>query len=811
MTESSASARIAWLRLGGVVVAVALCFAARATIDRHMYWGPAGAALAVGACVAAVLLGRPRSDMPEVKVVEAGPPSLAVRVFGVAVALLGFGAFGYGIYLLSADWNRHFTAGAPLVLGGVTFWSLGLLVWEGRRFGLPGAVPMPRWELCLFLGIVALGFFLRFYRYDYFPPAGVPAVEEPQSGLVAYGIIHEGSRPWEFVFDRWLPVPSFLLLGENITALRLPFTLVSALTLIPLYLLMRQLVSRPAALFALALFATSRWHLMYARFAHALFPVTLFFVIVFYLCLRVHRQGGLALYPWLGFLTGFMLYAYAGYRPAILFVAIFFAISLFGRLRTWRNAIGPDARSAARRVLAVQATGLAMAAIASAAPAVPLVFILRNDPGYYVEAARRATNNKEYYTSDPQAFVRQRVNRLREAAMMFHHYGDESATFNYPGAPMLDPITGVLFTIGLAYCLVWAGNRFQGFFAFTFLTFFVFGTVFVQNLDIHRLQMIVPLIIVLIAFVADRVIQVGSDGFGIRARPVLIGVGLVAGLLAFRDNYNVYFRGMMNDPRVRAAFQNSQTVALKYLHSLPKNAYLLFVTDTLNFFMPSDYIWWRGNDIPGAVTSDLIALLSGTPGAWAGHDLRVLIQDPFERDELSRLLQDRYPGTQCEPLLYPDLPPYLKFTACRVPWVAADAAFTGGMHARYYRDGDTTPLVERDEPIIGFAFLPDACRYPLAVDKPPCRAEWAGTWNVDTPGTYDFDVSARQGEIHATIDGNPLAGSVQLEAGPHELRVQAQLRSIEDTGVRIRWRPTLSGEWHLVHFARIRSAVPESH
>ena len=67
--------------------------------------------------------------------------------------------------------------------------------------------------------------------------------------------------------------------------------------------------------------------------------------------------------------------------------------------------------------------------------------------------------------------------------------------------------------------------------------------------------------------------------------------------LAFADNYNVYVRGMMNDLTVRRTFQNVYTLPIRYLHTLPDNAYFLLVADQLNFFMPSDYEWWRGNRV----------------------------------------------------------------------------------------------------------------------------------------------------------------------------------------------------------------------
>ena len=120
----------------------------------------------------------------------------------------------------------------------------------------------------------------------------------------------------------------------------------------------------------------------------------------------------------------------------------------------------------------------------------------------------RATDDPTYYSKDRNVMITQRIARIRETAMMFNHVGDDSGTFNVPGQPMLDPVSGVLLTIALAYCVVWGRHRWQGFFALMFLVLLVMGTIFVHNFDIRRLQGIIPLIFVLVAFLADRVGQV---------------------------------------------------------------------------------------------------------------------------------------------------------------------------------------------------------------------------------------------------------------------------------------------------------------
>lgn len=783
-------------------MALTLCAGAQWYIFQGVYWGQASPVLVLAAIVAAILLGKPRDTQT---VAHTTPPSTAhLARPGLLVSVIGFTILCWAVYLLSTAWQLQFGFAVPLAIAGVAVWCIGLAMAEGKPAVPVNAVPLLRWELLAFLAILALGFFLRFYRFDSFPPPdGFCAVEEPQSGQAAYNILTADWRPWEFLGDRWLGVLGFTLFGRTVVGLRLPFIFVSAITIIPFFFLVRELVSRPAALFATALFAACRWHLIYARLAHNIFPTTFIVVLLLYLCVRVHKRGGLALYPLIGFLCAYTLYTYAGYRGTSLFVGIFFLVSLFMHLRAWRHATDPAARAVAGRIVREQTAGFTLAAVAALGLVTVLYYEVRTNPTFFFEAAVRATDDPGYYTKDRDVFIAQRIHRIKETVMMFSHLGDDSGTFNWPGHPMLDPVSGVLFTVALGYCVVWGKHRWQGFFAFMFLVVLVMGTIFVHNFDIRRLQGIIPLIFVLIAFLADRVGQVCATRLGRAARPVLLVLGAAALGLAFYDNYNVYVRGMMNDINVRRQFQNPYTIPIRYLHTLPDNAYFLLVADQLNFFLPSDYDWWRGTRLPGSVTSDLVPILTGQPGPWSGRDLRIFIANPFEHDDLVRMLRARFPAAQCERLMDIDIAPHMRFTACKVPPPAKPMPFEDGVHARYFRGDATTPIIDRLEPAIAFGLLADACRFPAALEKPPCRGEWEGTWTVPQPGVYYLSTEVRNGEASLTLDDQPVHGPLELTAGPHVVRLQARFRSIEEPGVRLLVRNPGTSALELLTFTKL--------
>jgi hypothetical protein len=800
MSESTTTP--SWMRFVALIAALAACATAQWYIYHKQHWDEATPAVVLGAIAAALLLGKPRDDR-SVTLTTAASTARLGRV-GLVIGAAGVGILYWGVYLLATDWQDSFGTGALLLLAGVAIWCIGLAVAEGTPPPPVNAVPWVRWELVAFLAIVAVGFFLRFYRYAEFPPpGGFCAVEEPQSGQAAYNILTRDSRPWEFVIDRWMGVLGFTLYGMSPTGLRLPFMFVSALTIIPFYLLVRELVSRPAALLATALFASCRWHLFYARLAHNIFPTTCIVVVLLWLCVRVHKRGGLAAYPLIGFLSALTLYSYAGYRGTSLFVGLFLFISLVIHVRRWRRATDPEARLVAAGILRQQLAGFSLAAVAAAALLIVLGAQLRNNPTFFFEAMVRATDDSTYYSTDPNVVINQRINRIKDTLAMFSHRGDDSETFNLPNTPMLDPVSGVLLAIAVVYCVVWGKHRLQGFYALMFLVLLVMGTIFVHNFDIRRLQGIIPLIFVLEAYLADRLGQVFSGRLGRGGRPVAAVLGVAAVGLAFADNFNVYVRRAMNDPIVLRTFMNVYTLPIRYLHTLPDNAYFMLVSDQTNFFTPSDYEWWRGTRVPGSVTSDLLPVLNGERGPWTGRDLRVLIANPFEHEALVRLLQARFPGTECTGMKDTDIAPHLRFTACKVPPASAPMRFESGVHARYFYGDAAQPFLERTEPAIAYFLLPDVCRDPVAVGKPPCRVEWEGTWNVPRAGRYVLTPDGRNADVSLTVDGQPARGPTELAAGPHTLRMTARFRSINDIGAHLLVGDATASQRDILRFTTI--------
>jgi hypothetical protein len=783
-------------RLAVVLLGLLAASAALFAIRQNLLWGPAtvlllGAAIAVAWQLAAPapLIGR--DSRPE----SAAGSRVASRL-GHPLGLAGLAVAAINASVLAYDWHGSFDWAAPLLLLGIALWSIGLAAGDRQ---CPDYVPPPAMtaiEWACFAAVVLLGFFFRFYRYTEFPPAGgFCSVEEAFTGRTAAYIIQDGARPWEFVGDVWLPVPFFRYLGYTTTSLRLPFTLVSALTVPALFFLLRELVSVRAALATAALFAVGRWHVIYGRHAHNIFATTLILVVVLYLCARIHRRRGFAPYPWLGFLTGYTLYTYAGFRSTPLYVGLFVALSLGTHL--WSERGRAQWSPALRR----RFVGLGLAALGFILAVLPLAGQLYKNPTYLFEAAFRSTVvNPNFREGTLGDLLGKKVMQAEAALELFNHTGDDSEVFNLPPTPMLDPVTGLLLVLGAAYCALRWRQRFQGYFLLILVVQLTLGAVAVGHLDVRRLASIIPLLFVLAAFAVDGLLEFfarrGRMWQSLSAVLLLVAVGA-----AVYDNYRVYFRGMMESERVRFAFQTYYSTVSKYVHELPPNSYVLLVGNTLNFFEDNDYAWFRGDDVPGSVTSDLEPVLSGATGAWSGKQVYVLIIDPYEHDELSELLVRTLPGIECRPWADRDTPPWHHYTSCRLPSQAAPIHVQPTLQARYYRGDAAEPFLERRERALSYALFPNECRLPLAVDQPPCRAEYSGTWQVAEAGRYQLQPEVQGGTLALTLDGKAIGPEpLDLTAGAHAVRGSARFDTLFEAGARLKVQRAGAEKWSLVRF-----------
>lgn len=744
--------------------------------------------MVVAALVGAVLL-RAEGPWPTV---ESGP--FAERRWpawlAVLVMLVGLGGVGAGSYLLVLSFQTWVLHGWLLIIAGTSVCSLGL-------YGLdPKGSAGPRWsrgEVVALVAILALGLFLRFYRFTDFPPAfTMHAIEEPQVGMRSHMML-KGIYFWEFFFDNIVAAASMWLFGDrSIVIIRIPFALTNVLTVIPLYLLLRQAVSKPAALVGTFLWSVSSWNIIYSRCAHAVFAPNVLVVLAFALWFRVGRTRRLASAPWAACLSAFMLYNYAAYRGTPLLAMVLVGGFLLGDFLAWRRATEAEDRALHRRfALRLIGAGVLQVVfgVALFAPIYKITAYNSAQPAYYFEAANRSLSNKEYYSSDPQKFIAYRVQRIKETARIFMHQGDGSDTFNEPGEPMLDPLTSVAFLGGIFLVLLYPRRRFNFWILFGFLFIMIGGTVFVQNLDVRRLQGVVPFVMMLVALFVDRVWLLAQRLPRKAVVPIAVVVAVVGGCFTTWWSYDIYFNKMGKNRAVRQAMHNRYLSMVHYGRTLGTGHFSWLLSDIRFFFHPSDFYWLIEDLIAGTELRDITDALPPKKLPKTPLPVSVVVQHPYERHESARLLKQVYPGTVCSEFKEEDNP-YITLTACSIPRGVTPQPLTMRLTARYYH-GDQpvgTPVSERQEPFIGFGTYPPEC-YLVHDSHNTCAAEWTGTLRVPRTGVYKFNLASReQAKLTVQIDGKPLTGTtMELTEGEHQFAASAIIPRDSDTGVRFEW------------------------
>lgn len=743
-----------------------------------------------GAAVAALFLGAASADLPVWPApVRRRPAVRSAAILGVAI---GAAAVGGAVCLLSLQWATWFVRGGALLLAGVVLLSVSFGAFDPPRRNDLG---WSRGEVFALLLILAIGAFLRFHRFDEFPgPYTLHAIEEPQTGAGGYKIATYGTRPWEFMGDHYLAAFGFWVFGDTtMQSLRLPFVVFSLLAIVPMHLWLRQMVQRPAALAGTFLFAVGSWNLIYSRCAHNIFLTNIVVVANIALLLAYARSGRLALVPWIGLLCGYTLYTYAGYRGTTILSLVFLALLALRHAWRWRRTGEAALREAARWAFRRDILAGTMVVLLAAAIVTPVVVITRTNtaqPNYFFEAAIRSLSNKNYYTSDHAEFVRQRLRRVRDTARIFSHFGDGSNTFNAPNEPMLDPLTAVCFVGGLFVAAFHPGRRYGLFFLFMFVFLVAGSAVFVQNLDVRRMQGVTPLVAVFAAMFLDRLYAL-TPALPIRVRRGLVSaIAIAGGGFALWWNYDVYFNKMAGNPFVRQSFRNHYTSLVHFGRTAGAGRELLLLTYIKSFFAPSDYFWLVDGRIQGRVLDDLDEILPPHSIPPAARERTVAIQRPYDGAAAGRLLAAVYPGTSCHDFIDSENP-WVSIVACDLPARPEAQPLTSSLRARYWigpsREG--APVADRAEPFIDGALVPRTCHLHVPPETPPmCSGEWVGEFEV--PAGSDIDlrlVPLGAAQITATLDGERFEpGAIRpVGAGSHRIVVQAQWPRAGDSGVRL--------------------------
>lgn len=298
---------------------------------------------------------------------------------------------------------------------------------------------MPVRLLAPVLLLTALATFFRLHQLDTLPPGLFG--DEAANGLQAAAIL-QGERLPIYIEEptKWgsrepmyhyLMAGVFAVFGISAMAVRLTSALIGMAT-VPLFYAVCRLVWGPrVALLAGALLAVMRWHVGVSRIGlrAVLAPLWVVLTLLALSTLLRHRTRRAAIA--LGIALGLGFYTYPAYWvvPPALLILLAAAVRRAGL-------------HAVHHILPLAALALGTALVVAA----PLIRYAIAKPDYFfARAARTATMSGN--VSAGGASLRDNVQKV---LFMLHLRGDANARHNLPNRPMLDPVTGGLFLLGLA-------------------------------------------------------------------------------------------------------------------------------------------------------------------------------------------------------------------------------------------------------------------------------------------------------------------------------------------------------------------------
>lgn len=445
----------------------------------------------------------------------------------------------------------------------------------------PQPIPSIVWPLLVLL-VAAI---LRLYGLGHIPPGLTH--DEADHGITAWGIVNGvhaiyfpigyGREP---LYDYATAVLMHII-GSTWLAGRLTAVFFSLLLIAAMYAWVRRALGRPVALLTIASLATSFWPLMTARQAlrsATLPPLFVLAVFFFWQGLRkleirdwrleiddrspiANLQSPIFSFAVAGFFLGLSFYTYI---PARVLWGVVPATAVYLMV-------------ARRQTLGAVWRGVGVTLLVGLLIAAPLLLYLRANPGTEV----RIDELQAPLTAAADGNFAPLWRNVRGALQLFTIAGDPTARYNIPGQPLLTPLMGFFFYLGLL-AAIWQvvqslrlGERARltsGTTAVSLSLFWLLAGLspsLVTGSEWSMTQAI-GMQPVLYLFPALGVVQLVRFGFRVgpleRNPAIRWGmIGVLWGLTAV-FSANDYFNRWANDPNVRVQYEATMVAAMDYLN-----------------------------------------------------------------------------------------------------------------------------------------------------------------------------------------------------------------------------------------------------
>lgn len=631
-----------------------------------------------------------------------------------------------------------------------------------------------RWIVIPGLVILGLALFLRLYRFDSVPfgtwwdeaDIGFKALQllqAPGSGLAAIDY-HPNALHYPYFVSL-----AFRLLGIGTLSIRAVSVLFGLGTVVVAFFAGREAHGTRFGLL-LAFFATiARWSVTFSRLGMSTITSPFFALLAIFFLLRARRTQSLPDFAAAGLVVGLGLGLHASFRLFPLVVLVFL---VWWSIAQWSRKPRSQRQKEAwvtSLVIFVLGLGLAVAPVAQ--------YILRDPDGFAARTAKVSifTNRQE-----PNLALAIGSNTVKHL-LMFNYQGDRNGRHNLPGAPLLDPVTAVLFVLGFGLTLSRLRDPANLLFVVLFFTGLA-GAILTLDFEAPQAQRAVLAMPAVLYFPA-LAIEAWWRGLDRSRLGPLAYRGAVAGLLlaggiAATLNAHTYFVRQATSTAVWEAHNGSETLAARQIQGLDPASTTIYLSERLHGERVLEFLAPQARDSRTLLPAEALPLRE--PG---DRSVAVLVEPDQVRlvDEILRY----YPQADKIESLNPDGHPEL-YTIV-IP--GEEIQRLQGLEARYWAghatEGD--PVVTRTETAINTDW-PGAA--PLS---PPFIAAWDTILYVPEYGEYEFALQA-PGASTVWLDLLPLLSSeepgehrarVTLAQGKHRLRLRA---SSGQGALQLSWR-----------------------
>jgi 4-amino-4-deoxy-L-arabinose transferase-like glycosyltransferase len=491
--------------------------------------------------------------------------------------------------------------------------------------------------------ILAAAFAVRIWNIEGAPAGVYP--DEAVNGIDAIKV-NLGEQPFQWFYTdnngreglfMNLVALSFQIFGVSVLGLKIPSIIFGTLTVLGVFLVTKEIFRTPrAGLFAAYLIAFSFWSINFSRISFRAIMVPFILTFSFYFLLRAIRTKSFWQFAVSGFIFGIGFHTYIAFRiaPAIIIIAF------LGLLITKKHLFHNYWKQAAIFMIFM---------LISAAP---IIWTFYTHPEFL--ESRSASISILSPEVNQGHLLKIAARSFGLSLVKYNFWGDQNWRHNYPPYPILNPIVGVSFLIGLIYLiakffhLLWLRIRHdvrdQKLFTYAFLLVWFFSMLAPEFLTAegnpHALRSIGTLpVVFIIATIPILWILGKTDTFSQASKTFFFS--FIISLLAFVGIFDIvkYHYFWANNPIQYQSFESNLMLMANFIKELPAEKNKVVIAENMQR-IPIKLFNYQAQNIYYVYPGEIQTFLDGKT---LNNPIFILTN---KNDSVIEILKKQYPLSQ---------------------------------------------------------------------------------------------------------------------------------------------------------------------